>query len=664
MLVEFGQANLLAKARAQPEKVRQVLGKIRTDGLLPTLEAVFARLDEPLPLGYCNAGVVLEVGESVTGFQRDARVVSIGSHAEIVCVPQNLCAQVPDQVSDEEAAFTVIGAIALQGVRLTQPNLGECFAVTGLGLIGLITVQILQAQGCRVLGIDLDPERTELARRFGAETVNLSAGEDLLAVARAFSRGRGVDGVLLTLSSKSNEPISQAAHMCRKRGRVVLVGVTGLELNRADFYEKELTFQVSCSYGPGRYDPIYEEKGQDYPIGFVRWTEQRNFEAILDLMAQGKLNVKPLISEQVPFSSAPKVYKELAASDSIGTLLVYSTDAVAREPIVQVAKLPWPESPKTLKKAAVAAIGAGNFARLIQFPALKTSGARLVCAADQDPKAAAHAARKYGFEKSATDPKIIMKDPGVNTVFITTRHNSHAHFVLEALKSGKHVFVEKPLCLTLEELNEITEVYSSIANCKSSIPMLMVGFNRRFATQIRKMKELLDGVKEPKSCIMTVNAGFIPPEHWTHDLEVGGGRIVGEACHFVDLLRFLSEVPIESSEIFGLDNPARDTVSIQLRFTDGSIGTIHYFTNGSRRFPKERLEVFVGQKILQLHNFKVLKGYGWKNFRKMKLWRQDKGHRAEVKAFLEAVQKGGPSPIPFDEIVEVTRTTIELANKR
>jgi len=669
MLVDFGKASYLQKARQQPDKVKQVLAKIRTDGLMPTINAVRSKLDQPIPLGYCNVGTIVKDEKAFlpSGFSIGDRVVSNGPHAEVVCVAKNLCARVPDAVRDEEAAFAVGGAIALQGVRLAKPTLGEYFIVTGLGLIGLMTVQILQANGCNVLGIDFDPVKCDIASRLGAETVNLSMREDAVAAALAFSKGRGIDGVLITAATKSNEPVHQAAQMCRKRGRIVLVGVSGLELNRADFYEKELSFQVSCSYGPGRYDPNYEEKGIDYPIGFVRWTEQRNFEAVLNLMAAGKLNVKPLISHGFKLEDAQKAYKLIADGKEpyLGILITYgdendrkghTEDKTVRlkEPASSLVSLP------SSTAATVGMIGAGNFTGQMLLPALKKTGARLKAIASGGGITGTHLGKKFGFEQSTTDVKKILRDREINTVFITTQHDTHARFALESLHAGKNVFIEKPLCLTLEELNEFTHFFHS-ASCKNeTLPLFIVGFNRRFAPHIVKMKELLNTLWEPKSLIMTVNAGYIPDSHWTQDPKTGGGRIIGEACHFVDLLRFLTGKEIKNSKITKMKNKTNDTVSITLSFVDGSVGTIHYFANGNKGFPKERLEIFCEGKILQLDNFKLLRGYGWKNFKKMKLWRQDKGHVPEVAAFIDAVKKGGPSPIPFEEIVEVTKTTIKL----
>ena len=671
MLVEFGRANWLDKARQQPDKVRMVLDKIKTDGLMPTVEAVFNKLDQPLPLGYCNVGTVLEAGAGVSGFVVGDRVVSNGKHAEVVSVPLNLCARVPDPVPDEDAAFTVLGAIALQGIRLVQPTLGETVVVTGLGLIGLVAVQLLRAHGCRVLGLDFDADKLALARSFGAEVVDLSAGQDPVAAAQTFSRGRGVDAVIIAASTKSNEPVHQAALMCRKRGRIVLVGVTGLELSRADFYEKELSFQVSCSYGPGRYDPSYEEQGNDYPVGFVRWTEQRNLEAVLDMMADGRLDVKPLISHRFALEKAEEAYALVGgAGPSLGILLQYpgadvQPDATLRQTTVALGVMsdpirhPAPSADRIADRngnqheLVLGFIGSGNYATAVLIPAFKAASAHLKTVASSGGVSGLHAGRKFGFESTTTDTISVFSDAQINAVVVTTRHDSHASFVMQALKAGKHVFVEKPLCLTLGELAQI--------EAAASRPIVMVGFNRRFAPQVQKVNELLKGVTGPKSFVMTVNAGAIPATHWTQDLEVGGGRIIGEACHFIDLLRFLAGSRIASHQVTRMDSQSGDSVSISLKFEDGSIGMVHYLANGSKAFPKERLEVFAAGRVLQLDNFRKLKGFGWPGFTKMNLWRQDKGQKACAAAFVKAISTGEPAPIPFDQILEVARVSIEVA---
>ena len=680
MLVEFGKANLVDKARQQPDKVRMTLDKVKTDGLMPTLEAVRNKLDQPLPMGYCNVGMVMEVGAGVTGFSVGDRIASNGKHAEVVCVPKNLCAKVPETVSDEAAVFTVISAIALQGLRLVQPTLGEVVVVTGLGLIGLVAVQLLRAHGCRVLGIDMDPMKMELARQFGAETVDLSRGEDPVATATRFSRGRGVDAVIITAATKSNEPMHQAALMCRKRGRIVLVGVVGLELSRADFYEKELSFQVSCSYGPGRYDPHYEDGGQDYPVGFVRWTEQRNFEAVLDMMAESSLDVAPLISHRFDLSHAEEAYQLVAkGGSSLGILLKYpgvaeqSHESLRTSMVRLTGELP--RAARPADSVVVGFIGSGNYASQVLIPAFKGTPAILKSVASAKGVSGVHAGNKYGFEETTTDSEAMLRDAEVNTVIVATRHDSHAQYVCKALLARKHVFVEKPLAITREGLEEIEKTFqevnashsgSAAAREETGALLLMVGFNRRFAPQVQKIKTLLAGVREPKSFVMTVNAGAIPAEHWTQDPEVGGGRIIGEACHFIDLLRFLAGAPIVSVRVAVLGTQGQgmraDKVSFTLCFADGSIGTVHYLSNGHKSFPKERLEVFGGGRILQLDNFRSLRGYGWPGFTKINLWRQDKGQAACAAAFVDAIRLGQPSPIPFEELVEVTRTSFEIVD--
>ena len=587
-------------------------------------------------------------------------MISNGKHAEAVTVPVNLCAKVPDAVSDEEAAFTVLGAIALQGIRLVKPTLGETIVVTGLGLVGLMTVQLLRANGCRVLGIDFDKEKLQMAKNFGAEVVDLSAGQDPLKISNLYSRDRGVDAVIVTAATKSSEPIHQAALMCRKRGRIVLVGVTGLELSRDDFFKKELTFQVSASYGPGRYDPNYEEKGQDYPVGFVRWTEQRNFEAVLDMMAAGSLDVKPLISHRFSIDDAENAYELISGdSPSLGILLEYPGLKITKESRVVNFKS-YPSNPDSTKESGVSFIGSGNYATSSLMPAFKKSGAKLINVASANGVSGMHAGRKFGFEKTTTDNDSIFQDTKTDAIVITTRHNSHADFVIKAVDSGKHVFVEKPLCLKQEELNEIKAVYDK----SKSKPIIMVGFNRRFSPQIQKIKKLLLGTSGPKSFIFNINAGHIDEDHWTQDKDVGGGRVVGEACHFIDLLRFLADSPILEWNQNSMNSNSKDTLSIGLKFEDGSIGTINYFANGPKSLPKERLEIFSQGRALQLDNFRKLKGFSWPGFTKMNLWKQDKGQNECASAFLNAIKGKTTSPIPIEEIFEIAKVSIEIATNQ
>lgn len=664
MLVDFGKANLIQKARSQPDKVRMVLEKARTDGIAATYDAVRSKLDQPLALGYCNVGRVIE--SRFAGLTPGDRVVSNGKHAEVVAVPGNLCARIPDNVTDDAASFVVLAAIGLQGIRLAQPTLGECVVVTGLGLIGLLTVQMLRAHGCRVLGIDFDPVRLEMASRFGAEVVNPGAGEDVLARALAFSRGRGVDAVIITAATTSNEPVSQAARMCRKRGRIVLVGVVGLELNRAEFYEKELSFQVSCSYGPGRYDPAYEEGGQDYPIGFVRWTEQRNFEAVLDLMSAGAIDVAPLISHRFAIEEGGSAMALLASgAPSMGILLTYSSAGLETHPARRT-RLQADASKKRDSAQGVGVVGflgAGNYASRVLIPAFKAAGAQLHTVVSSGGVSAVHFGRKFGFAEAATEIAAVMENSEIDTVVVATRHDAHASQVLAALRAGKHVFCEKPLCLTLDELATI----EAEAEARPG-QHLMVGFNRRFAPHVVKMKSLLNPIDEPKSLIITVNAGVIPPDHWTQDPTIGGGRLIGEACHFIDLARHLVGHPITGHRVVALGRhpalPSRDDkISLTLEFADGSIATIHYLANGNKSFPKERVEVFAAGRVLQLDNFLKLRGWGWKGFSKLSLWRQDKGQSACSASFMRSVTGAGNAAIGIMELIEVSRVTIEAANE-
>jgi len=665
-LIDFGRASMLDRARRHPDKVKMVFDKVRSDGPLAAIEAVRSKLDQPLALGYCNLGTVIDVGGGVTQFRPGDRIVSNGSHAGVVSVPVNLCALVPDSVEAESAVFTVLGAIGLQGLRLAQPTLGETVVVTGLGVIGLMTVQMLRAHGCRVMGVDYDAQRLEMARKFGAYAVDPSAGDDLVMRALDFSRDRGVDAVIITASTDSSEPVSQAAKMCRHRGRIVLVGVTGLQLSRQDFYEKEITFQVSCSYGPGRYDESYEQKGQDYPIGFVRWTEQRNFEAVLDLMASNALDVKPLISHRLPIERADEAYSVLTSGEpSLGVVLQYPEAGLNKGTESRTVVLDGTRSFGAGAKPLVGCIGAGNYGGRTLIPALAKAGAELHTLVTANGLNAVHYGKKFGFNNASTSVAELFAHKEVNTLFIATRHDSHARLASEALRSGRHVYVEKPLALNREQLSEVEAAYAERA-AQGAPPVILVGFNRRFSPHAQRMRELLRRTQGPKSLSLLMNAGAIAPEHWTRDLLVGGGRILGEACHFIDLARFLVGARIVGASAIAMRGsghlaPSLDTAQISLEFEDGSVASIQYYANGHRSFPKERVEVFASGRILQLDNFRILRGFGYPGFRSHRTWRQDKGHFACVQAFLAAVGTGGPSPIPAEEIFEVSRVAIDVA---
>lgn len=656
MLVEFGQASLLQKARSQPEKVRQAVTKLRTDGLRPTLEAVANRLDEPLALGYANVGRVIAIGEGVTGFSAGQRVVSNGPHAEIVSVPANLAAAIPEAVEDEDASFTVLGAIALNGARLLEPTLGESFAVVGLGLIGLLGVQLLRASGARVLAVDLDPARCELARSLGAEAVCVAGTADPIASARQVSRGAGLDGVLIAASSKSDEVMHQAAEMCRKRGRIVLVGVVGLGLRRNDFYAKELSFRVACSYGPGRYDPEYEIEGNDYPLPFVRWTASRNFEAVLDALASGRLDVRSLTSRRLPIADAANAYDAVLRDPSaLGVVLTYPK---SEAPLERTRRLTAPHirSVPAATGNAIGVIGAGNFARQVLLPAIQAAGARVEVVASAGGVSSLHAARKFGADEATTDVERVLASPSVETVFIATRHDSHAALAARALAAGKHVFVEKPLAIDEEGLALVVAAHAEAGDRR-----LTVGFNRRFAPHAVKVKELLRERSEPVAIAITVNAGALPDDHWTRDPKVGGGRIVGEACHFLDLASFLADaLPVSVyARALGEGAPGApsDSMSIELGFATGSVATIHYWTNGPRSYPKERIEVFQAGRALVIDNWRALRAFDWPGAPRMWM-RQDKGHRAGVAEFLGRIASRAEAPIPFADLVRTTRTAL------
>jgi predicted dehydrogenase len=654
MLLEFGKANWIEKARQQPEKVRQVVDKMRTDGVVPTLNAVQAKLDQPVLLGYSNAGMVVDGDAYAPG----TRVVSNGAHAEMVCVPKNLTAAIPSNVSDQEAAFTVVGAIALEGIRLLAPTLGETIAVSGLGLIGLMAVQLLRAHGCRVIGLDLDPSRLALAATFGAETIDLRNEADPQAAAERLTSGRGVDAVLIAAATPSDVPVHQAAQMCRKRGRIVLTGVTGLHLSRDDFYKKELTFQVSCSYGPGRYDPAYERHGQDYPVGYVRWTAQRNFEAVLQMMAEGRLNVQPLLTHRFPFARVDEAYALLESTEPyLGILLDYAE----RDPEELLRRTISIEPPRgapiaTLtdvsKPLAVGVIGAGGYATQVLLPALKQAGVLVASVVSTGGVNAQQAARKFGAAEASTDAAAILADPRITAVVIATRHDTHANYVCEALRAGKHVFVEKPLALRASDLEEIEKSWFLQPR------ILSVGFNRRFAPHAIEMRRLLSTTSAPKCVVVTVNAGILPGEHWTRDAELGGGRLIGEGCHFLDLARYLVGTSIVEARWRKVD---ADTATLEVRFEDRSSASIHYFANGHRSYPKERVQVFAGGRVLELDNWRKLRGFGWKGFTKMNLWRQDKGNAACVAAWASAISNGSNPPVPVEEILEVSHWTLLAA---
>jgi predicted dehydrogenase/threonine dehydrogenase-like Zn-dependent dehydrogenase len=643
MLVEFGKASLIQKARQQPEKVKMVLDKIKSDGLMPTLEAVFNKLEQPLPLGYCNVGRVIAVGEGVNRFQIGDRVASNGHHAEFVCVPQNLCAVIPDNVSDEEAAFTVIGSIGLQGIRLASPTFGETIVVVGLGLIGLITAQLLKANGCNVIGTDVDETKLQLAADHGIIVFNPSKG-DVVKFVKSATDDIGADGIIITASAKSDNIISQAAQMSRKRGRIILVGVIGLNLSRADFYEKELTFQVSCSYGPGRYDDDYEQKGKDYPLAFVRWTEKRNFETILNAISSKSINVNNLITELIPLEEYQKIYNDIGQSKSIASIIKYN------EEVPHNTKVLIKNNKMTSSTNTIGIIGAGNFTKMTMLPALKGSNIKAIVS--KGGLTAKSLAEKHGITYASSSNNDIYNDPDIGLVMITTRHNLHASMVVQCLNVGKHVFVEKPLALNINELNNIIEVQNR------SNKLINIGFNRRFSPHIQKIKPLVPSTS-PKNMIATINAGFIPSNVWVHDLAEGGGRIIGEACHFIDLMTYFSGSKVVAICMNAMgQHPMENTdnASLLLKYENGDNGVINYFANGNKAYSKERLELYFDEKTIVMDNFRETKAYGVTGFSKLST-SQDKGHKAQFDLLLKRFKSGGEPLIPLDEIVNTTKAS-------
>ena len=646
MVVEFGKANLIDKARQQPDKVKQVLDKIKSDGLWPTLDAVFKKLGEPVPLGYCNAGEIIAVGEDVRDFKIGDRVISNGGHAEVVLVPTNLVARIPDNVSFEEASFTVISAVGLQGIRLINPTFGETIVVIGLGLTGLITCQLLKANGCRVIGYDFDENKVALANSLGVIAFQTSPEVDPVRICVEKSNGVGVDGVVITASTQSDQVIAQAAGMSRKRGRIVLVGVVGLNINRSDFFEKELSFQVSCSYGPGRYDEQYEQHGLDYPLPYVRWTEKRNFEAVLEALSVGSIQVRPLITEIVDLIQFESIYNEIGTAKSIASLIRYPGTA-AHENKIEVTSARFAG-----QKTVFGVVGAGNFTKMVIVPTMRKLDYNIKYVASEKGLSSTVLAKKYKIAFATSDYRQILNDPEVTAVAIAVRHNLHARLVQESLEAGKHVFVEKPLALTNEELDGIEVAY------RRSGKTVTVGFNRRFSPFSQRAKDLLKD-SGPINVIATMNAGFIPPGSWVHDMNVGGGRIVGEACHLVDLITFFAGSLVEEVLMMGAGkSPSENTdnASIFLKYKNGSLGVINYFANGSKAYSKERIEIHTQGRTMVIDNFRRLECYGFsgKGYSKT----QDKGHYNQFRALQKCLLDGGKELIPFEEAMNASRSTL------
>jgi predicted dehydrogenase/threonine dehydrogenase-like Zn-dependent dehydrogenase len=664
MLVEFAGKSLLGKAISRPDLVRQVADKARREGVLSTIEAALNRLDQPMPLGYSSSGVIEQLGDGLQGFKVGDKVACAGGgyavHAEYALVPHKLLALLPDQVDFESAAFTTLGAIAMHGFRLSQAQLGETVGVIGLGLLGLLAVGIARAAGCQVFGVDLDETRVKLASQMGATAV---LRPQAVEAAQAFSHGLGLDNILICADTSSNDPVELAAEIARDRGHVVAIGAVGLTLPRKIYYQKELSFVNSRSYGPGRYDPAYEEAGQDYPIGYVRWSEGRNLEAFVELLAEGRLDVKPLITHRFPIENAPAAYDLITGKINqtfLGVLLTYP-EAGSSLVKLQAASVPVKKSilPLTgVNTVRLGVLGAGNYANAVMLPTLKKiPNVELVSITSGSGFHAQFASKKFAFKYTAVSENEILQDPQVNTVCILTRHHMHAEQVIHALQAGKHVFCEKPLATTPEQLSQIKQqLFASEVS-----PLLMVGFNRRFAPLARKLYEFLQFRHEPLQATYRINAGSIPLTHWVHDPVQGGGRIIGEGCHFVDFLTFLVGANPTSITTHALpdDNRYReDNVVMTFTYPDGSVGSVIYLANGDKAFPKERIEVFVGGRVAVLDDFRTLDlvSQGKRRVIRSPL-RQDKGHRAEWEAFSQAIIAGGAPPIPYEHLFGVAEAT-------
>lgn len=645
LMIETGRKSILGKARSRPDLVRQAWAKAKKEGFLNVWREAMHRLDEPIPLGYSAAGVVSEAGGGVRGFKPGDRVAVAGagyaSHAEVLWVPENLCVHVPAEVPFEAAAFVTLGGIALHGVREAALTLGERAVVIGLGLLGLLSVQLLKAQGCRVVGVDLDQHKGKLARELGADLVLVPGSNDVEAAVANFTGGLGADAVLITAASDDPRPIRLAEAVARARARVVLVGVAELSLTRKTFWEKELIFTVSKAAGPGSLAPLYEAKGFDYPLAYVRWTERRNLEAFLDLMAQGRVQVDRLITHRFPLPEALGAYDLILANREpyIGVLLLYSREG--GEPVRSLTSrrtiwLKTAAASENSERLTVGLIGGGLFTKNVLLPVLKKiKGVHLKGVATTTGATAQHLARKFGFAFATTDYQELLQDPEIGSILITTRHNLHAPFVIEALARGKNVFVEKPLCLTLNELQKILAAYDGTR-------ILMVGFNRRFAPMAQMLKDSLQNRRTPLVMVYRVNAGFIPADHWIHDPEIGGGRLVGEACHFVDFLQYLCDAKVTRVKVESISGELgkyypEDNFVISLIFADGSIGTIIYTSKGSKSFSRERVEVFCNESVYVIEDFKRGCHVEGSKVKKIKYFSMDMGYKAELGFFFKEV---------------------------
>lgn len=681
--VSSRKSSLLQRARKQPDIVLKVLEQMRQYGILQTVRRVRGVLDSSAALGYSVAGEVIATGADAGDLKPGDRVACMGAgysnHAEYVLVPKNLCAKVPTSVPLEYACFTTVGSIALQGVRQADPKVGDVVVVIGLGLLGLITVQILKANGCRVIGLDLDAAAIRKAREIGADVAVHRSEADAVNIVRSFTQGMGADCVIITAAAASSDPVRLAGELSRERGRVIVVGDVGLEIPRASYYRKELELRLSRSTGPGRYDPDYEEHGRPYPAGYVRWTENRNMQEFLRLIAEEHIDLKPLKTHEFPLAEAKKAFALIVGGSTerrpIGVVLKMEEADGARDESRSVILSSHRVAKTTPHALALGVIGAGAFAQSSLLPHIaRFARVALVGVSTGNGLNAVNVGKQYGFSFATTDAQEILKHPEIGTVFIATRHNLHAPYVVSALTAGKHVFVEKPLVLGADELTDVIAAYATSRERDESAarseatqrgPILMVGFNRRFAPHVVQLKRFLADRQGPLVMNYRVNAGYVPHTHWTQDPKEGGGRIIGEVCHFVDLLQFLSgSVPVkifaEAITAGATSLPDDDSVAVTLKFADGSLGVITYLANGDASMPKERLEVTSTGRSAVLDNFQMLTLYQQGKRRAFKLRTIDKGHRTEVTTFLNAVRDGAASPIPLESLVATSRVSFRI----
>jgi len=658
--VSDARKSYLEKAKSRQKEVKQVIELAKSTGIRETYDLVMNKLEAYSAIGYACAGTVIDVAGDVNGMKIGDVVACGGAdagHAEVVSVGKNLCARVHEGTDVRHAAIATIAAIAMQGVRQAEVNLGERVAVIGLGLIGQLTMQLLSAGGAEAIGIDIDSRQIELAKKCGFRNVFPASQEGLAQVVADLTAGHGVDAVIITAGTSSLQPVNFAGEICRKKGKVVIVGAVPTGFERKHYYRKELDLRMSSSYGPGRYDAQYEEQGVDYPVGYVRWTEQRNMQSYLDLLAGGKLNIEPLITHEFPLERAKEAYDMILARKEhfCGVLLKYDTES---EVSGTVSRADLPDAKgrvSAARKVKAGFIGAGSFAQNMILPNMKDA-VEFVGISTRRGNTSRYIMDKYGFSYATDDAAKIMADTELNTIFIMTRHDTHAQYVLDALAAKKDIFVEKPLALYPEELEHIAEAY----NKNGGASRLMLGFNRRFSPHVKELHSLFTP-QQPKAIQYRINAGILPPDHWVHDPKVGGGRIIGEGCHFIDLAMHIAGAPITSVSAHetASGSDLRDTVSVSLGFANGSSATISYFSNGSKQLGKEYLEVFCNGVSVVIDDFREMTVYGEKQ-RKSKLKKQDKGHAAGVQAFIKAIEDGTPAPIPFEEIYNSTRATFAV----